>query len=160
MCDVADNHLVGWAYWQFKNYADPTTVAGTRSEGFYNSDGSLIDWKVKALARSYLMYTQGVITSLKFDTTTSKLSASFTVNTDIQEPTVIYQSSEYWCTQVDGCQCEYSRAGVSLSAETFTEIEYVDKNYTSFTIVDTSLNGETIDIKCGPATAQVKLITA
>jgi endoglycosylceramidase len=39
--DVCDEHLVGWAYWQFKNYADLTTSAGTQSEGFYNNDGSL-----------------------------------------------------------------------------------------------------------------------
>lgn len=34
--DVADEHLVGWAYWQFKTYADLTTSAGTGSEGFWN----------------------------------------------------------------------------------------------------------------------------
>ena len=54
MCDVADEHLVGWAYWQFKYYADLTTSAGTGSEGFYNADGSLQGWKAKALSRSYL----------------------------------------------------------------------------------------------------------
>ena len=52
MCDVADEHLVGWAYWQFKYYEDLTTSAGTGSEGFYNQDGSLQEWKAKALARS------------------------------------------------------------------------------------------------------------
>ena len=39
--DSCDNHLLGWAYWQFKNYADLTTSAGTHSEGFYNVDGTL-----------------------------------------------------------------------------------------------------------------------
>ena len=63
VCDVADDHLVGWAYWQFKYYADLTTSAGTGSEGFYNQDGSLQEWKAKALARSYLQYTQGVLTA-------------------------------------------------------------------------------------------------
>jgi endoglycosylceramidase len=52
--DVCDNHLSGWAYWQFKNFADLTTSAGTGSEGFYNNDGTLQSEKVKALARTYL----------------------------------------------------------------------------------------------------------
>ena len=45
--------MLGWAYWQFKTYADLTTSAGTGSEGFWNQDGTLQDYKVKALARSY-----------------------------------------------------------------------------------------------------------
>jgi len=90
VCDVADDYLVGWAYWQFKYYADLTTSAGTGSEGFYNADGSLQDWKVKALARSYLLYTQGVLTKQHFDTATSELTASFTVDTSIEAPSVIY----------------------------------------------------------------------
>lgn len=60
--DMSDEILAGWAYWQFKFFEDLTTSAGTGSEGFYNADGSLQDWKVKALARSYLMATQGVPT--------------------------------------------------------------------------------------------------
>lgn len=39
--DTCDDHLAGWAYWQFKNFADLTTSAGTASEGFYNNDGTL-----------------------------------------------------------------------------------------------------------------------
>jgi len=60
--DAADKYVAGWAYWQFKNYADLTTSAGTGSEGFYNEDGTLQDWKVKALSRTYVMLTQGVPT--------------------------------------------------------------------------------------------------
>jgi len=55
--EVSDTYLAGWGYWQFKNYEDLTTSASTGSEGFYNQDGSLLAWKVKALARTYLMYT-------------------------------------------------------------------------------------------------------
>lgn len=56
---AADDNLVGWAYWQFKTYADLTTSAGVHSEGFYNQDGTLQEYKVKALARSYMPLTQG-----------------------------------------------------------------------------------------------------
>jgi endoglycosylceramidase len=55
--EVSDAHLAGWAYWEFKNFEDLTTSAGTGSEGFYNNDGSLQAWKVKAMARTYLMFT-------------------------------------------------------------------------------------------------------
>lgn len=57
MTEVSDKYLAGWGYWQFKNYEDLTTSAGTASEGFYNPDGSLQAWKVKALARTYMMFT-------------------------------------------------------------------------------------------------------
>jgi len=52
-----DQYLVGWAYWEYKNFADLTTSAGTGSEGFYNSDGTLQTNKVAALARIYLQAT-------------------------------------------------------------------------------------------------------
>ena len=55
--EALDQHLVGWAYWEFKNYADLTTSAGTGSEGFYNADGTLQNSKVKALARTYFAAT-------------------------------------------------------------------------------------------------------
>jgi len=58
-------------------------VAGTASEGFYNKDGTLIEWKVKALARSYLMSSQGVLTQQHFDAKSGELRASFTADTSI-----------------------------------------------------------------------------
>lgn len=45
--DVSDEHLNGWAYWEFKPFKDLTTSAGNKSEGFYNKDGSLQLGKVK-----------------------------------------------------------------------------------------------------------------
>jgi len=41
--DVCDEHLTGWAYWQFKSFKDLTTSAGTGSEGFYSKNGTLQD---------------------------------------------------------------------------------------------------------------------
>ena len=90
VCDVADENLAGWAYWQLKHYGDITTQAGTGSEGFYNDDGSLQGWKVKALTRSYLQFTQGVLTHQYFNTETASLEASFTIKTAIGAPTIIY----------------------------------------------------------------------
>lgn len=94
--DQSDKYLVGWAYWQFKFFEDLTTSAGTGSEGFYNADGTLQDWKVKALARSYMMATQGRLTGMDFNSTTSAFVGEFTVDTSITAPTVTYLNSEYW----------------------------------------------------------------
>ena len=129
VCDVADEHLVGWAYWQFKYYADLTTSAGTGSEGFYNADGSLQAWKAKALARSYLQFTQGVLTQQSFDTKTATLKARFTVDTSIDAPTVIYQNSEYWCGSA-GCSCTFADDyGWTLLPEAYT-VQIVDEQFT------------------------------
>ena len=95
--DVADENLVGWAYWQFKTYADLTTSAGTGSEGFWNQDGTLQAYKVKALARSYMPFTQGILSSMNFSTETAEFSADFTFSGNAGE-TVAYLNQEYWYT--------------------------------------------------------------
>lgn len=77
VAQVSDEYLVGWGYWQFKFFEDLTTSAGTGSEGFYNSDGTLQEWKVKALARTYLPFTQGVLTRQNFDTQSANFTAEF-----------------------------------------------------------------------------------
>ena len=70
--DVSDKYLVGWAYWQFKTYGDLTSTAFDQSEGFYNKDGTLQVGKVKALSRTYMQATQGILTSMSFSTQTSE----------------------------------------------------------------------------------------
>jgi len=39
--DACDDHVVGWAYWQLKEFGDFTTTIGNGSEGFYFSNGTL-----------------------------------------------------------------------------------------------------------------------
>lgn len=92
--DACDKHLAGWAYWEFKNYKDLTTSAGTGSEGFYNADGSLQKHKVSALARSYVKYTQGLLTHMDYDIESKVLIASFTLNSDVNAPTVVYPAHD------------------------------------------------------------------
>ena len=65
--DIADEHLSGWSYWQFKTYKDPTTSAGDKSEGFYNKDGSIQMKKVALMARTSVMAAQGETLSQKFN---------------------------------------------------------------------------------------------
>ena len=156
VCDVADEFLVGWAYWQFKYYEDLTTSAGTGSEGFYNQDGSLQHWKVKALARSYLMFTQGVPTYQKFDTETAGFQASFTVDTSIKAPTVIYQNNKYWCGE-SLCSCSYSSEGKALHEDDYTENFNHHNTRTLFHVTAHRLNGKTIDITCAKNSSEAEI---
>lgn len=121
--DVADEKLAGWAYWEFKTYKDLTTSAGTGSEGFYNKDGSLQSWKVKALARSYFMAIQGVPTLQAFNTQTAVFKAEFTVDTSIDAPTIMYLNKEFYYPksyrvtfEVDGSKIDESQIQIDTSA--------------------------------------------
>ena len=81
---LADENLVGWAYWQFKEFQDLTTSAGNKSEGFYNQDDTLQIWKVQALSRTYLPLVAGTILQMRFDTLTGEFRASFNPDSSIE----------------------------------------------------------------------------
>jgi len=49
------------------------------------------------LARSYLPYTQGVLSKMHFDTSTAYLNATFTYNGESKDAeTSVYLNQEYW----------------------------------------------------------------
>jgi len=101
--DECDATLSSWAYWEFKTFEDLTTSAGTGSEGFYNRNGTLQRQKVLHLSRTYVQVAQGVVKAMKFRTGNyqppasddildipGSFSATITIDTDIQAPTVIH----------------------------------------------------------------------
>ena len=137
--------MVGWAYWQYKTYADLTTSAGTGSEGFWNQDGSLQDYKVKALARSYLPYTQGKLSHMFFDTNTAFLSAQFTFSDASKDSeTSVYLNKEFWYP--DGYQVYVSKGrGVPKVVES----RHVDGNYYNVNVSELvgAQQGDQISIK-------------
>ena len=100
VADVVDSTLAaGWSYWQFKNYKDLTTSAGSASEGFYNNDGTLETIKVKALSRTYVKAAQGTIKSMKFFSSDSQTQgkykegtffADIEVDMKVKAPTLIH----------------------------------------------------------------------
>ena len=138
--EVSDRYLASWAYWEFKKFEDLTTSAGTGSEGFYNNDGSLQSWKVKALARTYLMYTQGVPTLNMFDMDSGVFLGEWTVDTEISKPTVVYFSSEYY--YANGVKYDVSIDGVRLGEDQYT-VNQTDL-YVELLVTDPALNGKTI----------------
>ena len=142
---TADDHLVGWAYWKFKTYADLTTSAGTGSEGFWNQEGTLQDYKVKALARSYMPYTQSNLFHMKFDTETAFLDASFTFSDASKDSeTSVYLNKEYWYP---------SGYDVYVKKKTTSQLKKMSSkkkgdNYFNFNVVDqvAASDGDTIEI--------------
>jgi hypothetical protein len=56
----------------------------------------LQEWKVKALARTYLKATQGVPLIMNFNHETGQFFAKIDINHDIKAPTVIYTNDMYW----------------------------------------------------------------
>lgn len=149
VADVCDDYLVGWAYWEFKNYKDLTTSASTGSEGFYNPDGSLQDYKVKALARSYMMLTQGVPTKQSFDMTTAAFLAEFTVNTDIAGESVLYTNKQYYYPNGFNFTVVSKETGAFLTADQVT-VDLSDNRYVKFLIKDRSLQGKTVVVELAP----------
>lgn len=147
LADVADEHLIGWAYWQFKTYADLTTSAGTNSEGVYNVDGSLQEFKIKALARSFMQKTQGTPTKQKFDSTTGNFDFEFEVDTSLTAPSIGFFSTEYYYPNGLNYSLKSSN-GSALSSSAYTA-DYKD-NYLTFSVTDSALHRQTVSLSITP----------
>jgi len=97
---------------------------------------------VKAMARTYLMFTQGTPLTNTFDMDTSDFTASWTVDTSISEPTQIYFSTEYYYP--NGLQNVFiSSDGNELDQNQYAISE--GDTYLMFEITDPALNGMKID---------------
>lgn len=76
---LADQNFVGWTYWHYKNWGDPT--GGPGIQGLFADDADLSTLKqdkADLLVRPYPRATAGTPTALSFDTTTKAFSYSFT----------------------------------------------------------------------------------
>ena len=54
------------------------------------------EYKVKALARSYMPYTQGTLTMMKFNPNTAEFYALFNYSDSAIGETIAYLNQEYW----------------------------------------------------------------
>ncbi len=75
----ADRFGVGWQYWQYKSYRDPTTQAGddlvkADAESIVDRNGKIKNAKVLALARPYPERIGGSGASWNFDVKTRKFT--------------------------------------------------------------------------------------
>jgi endoglycosylceramidase len=77
---LADQNLIGWTYWAYKNFNDPT---GNPAEGLFASDTDLSTLKApkaQLLIRPYAQAVAGVPQAMSFDTTSLAFSLSYTPN--------------------------------------------------------------------------------
>ncbi|AXQ31673.1 endoglycoceramidase [Solimonas sp. K1W22B-7] len=90
---LADEHLAGWHYWQYKNWQDPTTESqGSGSQSLFTDDadlGSVKTDKLRILSRSYPQATAGIPQSLSFDPDSGEFNYRYIPRT-AQAPTEIY----------------------------------------------------------------------
>ncbi len=91
MVAFANEHLVGWAYWQWKYYNDPT---GGPSEGLASTgaNGAPIVHQGRAamLSEPYAQATAGTPLAMSYDPSTDVFSYSYQPNHRITQPTVVF----------------------------------------------------------------------
>jgi endoglycosylceramidase len=74
---LADQHLVGWTYWAYKNFADPT---GGSAEGLFGDDADLSTLKAAkadVLVRPYARAIAGTPLAMRFDPAGKAFSLSY-----------------------------------------------------------------------------------
>lgn len=90
--DVADQHLMGWMHWAYKQWNDPTTA--DEAQGLFADDGDLSSVKrdkVRELVRTYPQATAGVPRSLSFDADTGDFRYTYHPR-ELGAPTEIFIS--------------------------------------------------------------------
>jgi endoglycosylceramidase len=83
---IADELQLGWTYWQWKYYDDPT---GSSAEALVQADGSLSP-VATALSRAYPQAVAGTPVSYSFDPSTMAFHLFYVPTARIDAPTVIY----------------------------------------------------------------------
>jgi endoglycosylceramidase len=99
----ADANLVGWTYWQWINYDDPT---GSHSSALW-PPRSATPSQLDVLSRTYATAVAGVPTSMSFEPATGAFSLRYRADTGVKAPTVIVVpvSTHYpngYCARVSG----------------------------------------------------------
>jgi len=99
----ADRSLVGWAYWSWKFYGDPT---GSSAEGLVTAGGSLRS-TASVLSRTYPQAIAGRPTSLSFDPTSGAFHLAYVPDHTVRAPTAIFVPTQVrypsgYCVRVSG----------------------------------------------------------
>jgi len=93
----ADASYTSWAYWQFKYFADVTTISGPE-ESFYTTNGTLQMNKLKALSRTYCPVMAGTPISMRFETESAAFRLKYTTEASATRvlPTEIYLNEQIY----------------------------------------------------------------
>lgn len=101
---LADEHLVGWQYWSYKNWNDPTTQSQeSGGQGLFNDDSDLATVKrdkLRVLVRPYPQATMGTPLALSFDPQTGTFHYRYAVRqgsapTEIFVPVALHYQQGY-----------------------------------------------------------------
>ena len=103
---IADELQLGWTYWQWKYYDDPT---GSSAEGLVQADGTLSP-VAAALSRAYPQAVAGTPISYSYNPDRSEFHLLYVPDDRINAPTVIFVPtgaySHSYQVQVVGGQVE------------------------------------------------------
>ncbi len=99
----ADQSLVGWAYWSWKYYNDPT---GSAAEALLDHDGNL-KASARILSRTYPEAVAGRPTTVTFDPATAAFHLIYTPDQSVHAPTLIIVPTQVhypngYCANVTG----------------------------------------------------------
>lgn len=102
---LADSNLIGWTYWQWRQYGDPT---GSPSESLFNADGTLKP-KAAILSRAYARAVAGTPTAMSFDPASGAFHLEYTPDRRITAPTEVFMPllvhySNGYCPAVSGAR--------------------------------------------------------
>jgi endoglycosylceramidase len=89
----ADNHAMGWTYWAYKRWNDPTTA--DTAQGLFRDDADLSSVKQDKLAvlvRTYPQATAGTPGPFSYDSTTGEFRYTYTPDPAVTAPTRIFVS--------------------------------------------------------------------
>lgn len=91
---LSDEYLVGWQYWHYKNWGDPTTVSGgTGAQGLFTDDtdfDTLKANKANLLIRTYPRATAGTPKTLSFDPSSASFRYAYEPNAAAGGPTEVF----------------------------------------------------------------------
>ena len=91
--DVADEHQMGWMYWAYKHWDDPTTADS--AQGLFANDvdlSSVKTDKLRQLVRTYPQATAGTDLTYDYDPATGHFTMSYRADPAIAAPTRIFVS--------------------------------------------------------------------
>ncbi len=99
----ANQSLVGWTYWSWKYYGDPT---GSAAEALVTSDGQLRS-TARVLSATYPEATAGRPTSLSFNPTSGAFHYTYVPDHHVGAPTVIFVPTQIhypggYCARTSG----------------------------------------------------------
>ncbi len=98
----ANAHLVGWTYWQWLNYDDPT---GSHSSALWPPRPAT-PAQFSVLSQPYTQAVAGTPTSMSFDASSGAFRLTYIARTGLTQPTVVFIPADHYprgyCTSVTG----------------------------------------------------------